>query len=80
LDAIVSDACVAISVALQSGRTLKEMAEILGQLRPEGWKDGDPLGRAASPLGTIVRTGAVIEQNEMQIRSSGTVVVPLGQT
>ena len=62
LDAVLSDACIGISHALQRGSTIKELAEALGQLRPEGAPDGEY--PSASPLGTILRAGIDVERLE----------------
>lgn len=64
IDALVSDACIITSRLLQRGEKIRDLAGALGQLRPEGWKEGDPEGPCASPLGTIVRVGALIEEAE----------------
>ena len=60
LDAIMSDACIAISHLLQRGMTVVELADTLGRDCEEMSRDGVP----ASPLGTIARVGVIVEQAE----------------
>lgn len=62
LDAVISDACIGISHALQRGASVKEFAAAFGQLRPEGAPDGEY--PPASPLGTILRVGIFVEALE----------------
>ena len=62
LDAVITDACIGISHALQRGASIADLASAFGQLRPEGAPDGEY--PPASPLGTILRAGIEIERLE----------------
>lgn len=62
LDAVITDACIGISHALQRGASIAELASAFGQLRPEGAPDGEY--PPASPLGTILRAGIDVERLE----------------
>ncbi len=57
LQAILTDACIAISMLLQHGETCQTLNHSFGENRAEG----SILGPASSPLGTIVRAGAKLE-------------------
>lgn len=61
LKALVHDACIAISRALQWGDRIGALAASFGELREEGETCGPP----ASPLGAIARAGAALE-NELR--------------
>ena len=62
IDAMMTDAGIGISHALQRGASITELAAAFGQLRPEGAPDGEY--PPASPLGTILRAGIVVERME----------------
>jgi hypothetical protein len=57
LQGLVEDSCIALSIALQYGARIADIAKSFGELRDEGATNGPP----ASPLGTIARRGAEIE-------------------
>jgi hypothetical protein len=57
MQAMIHDACISISRALQFGDRISDIASSLGELRPE---DGSP-GTPASPFGAIARAGAKLE-------------------
>ena len=52
--AVVRDASILMSLLLQHGATMHEVAAALAMDRPEGAKSGPP----SSPLGAIARIGA----------------------
>lgn len=68
MDALLSDACIGFSHALQHGASVTQLAMAMGQLRPEGAADG--LYPPASPLGAILRAGIEIEQSERKAREA----------
>lgn len=55
--ATVNDACIAISLLLQHGMTMEQLAAAFGENRNEGEKSGPP----SSVLGAIARAGAAID-------------------
>ena len=57
LGALIEDACIAASIAMQRGHTISELAQSFGELREEGQGSGPP----ASLLGAIARAGAELE-------------------
>ena len=57
LQALVHDACIATSHALQRGARIADMAKSFGENRPESADSGPP----ASPLGALARMGAALE-------------------
>ena len=57
MQGIIHDACIATSIALQFGASIRDLAKSFGELRDEGAPDGPP----ASPIGAIARAGAAIE-------------------
>ncbi len=57
LRAILEDGCITISLLLQHGMTMAEVAERLGENRPEWGTTGNP----CSPFGAITRAGAELE-------------------
>lgn len=57
--AILSDSCIAISLLLQRGYSLADLAHSFGENRAEGEAHGPP----SSPLGSIVRAGIALERN-----------------
>jgi hypothetical protein len=58
LQGLISDGCIAVSLLLQHGMSIEEVAVALGENRPEGEKSGPP----ASPLGAIARAGVEVER------------------
>lgn len=58
LRAIMEDSCIAISLLLQTGMTMAQIAKAFGENRPEGQTNGPP----SSPLGAIARMGAEIDE------------------
>ncbi len=64
LRAIIEDGCILISLLLQHGMTMKQIADALGENRPEGQKTGLP----SSPLGALARVGAEIDEQINQKR------------
>lgn len=61
MQAFINDSCIAMSLLLQHGMTMIQLAEAFGEDRPEGMRSGPP----SSPLGAIARTGALIERERM---------------
>lgn len=57
MQAILNDACIAISVLLQHGVRAGKLAQMLGENRAEGETCGPP----SSPLGAIARAAALID-------------------
>lgn len=57
LKALVDDACIALSLALQLGARITDLAKAFGENRQEG----APVGPPASPLGAIARAGVQFE-------------------
>jgi hypothetical protein len=57
LQALVHDACIATSHALQRGARIADLAKSFGELRNEG----EESGLAASPIGSLARVGAALE-------------------
>ena len=57
MQAILTDACIAISVLLQHGAKASDLARMFGENRAEGEASGPP----ASPLGAIARAAAEID-------------------
>lgn len=57
LNGLINDACIAISLLLQHGMGMAQLAEAFGENRAEGQEHGPP----SSPLGAIVKAGAGIE-------------------
>lgn len=57
LQGLVEDSCIALSLALQYGARIADIAKSFGELRDEVASNGPP----ASPLGAIARRGAEIE-------------------
>ncbi len=57
MQAILTDACIAISVLLQRGAKASDLAGMFGENRAEGETNGPP----ASPLGAIARAAAEID-------------------
>jgi len=57
IQGMVHDACIAISIGLQHGMAIGELASKLGELRPEGAKRGPP----SSIFGAIAIMGAALE-------------------
>lgn len=55
--AFINDSCVAISLLLQHGMTMADLAQAFGENRNEGEASGPP----ASPLGAVARAGAAID-------------------
>jgi len=58
MEALISDGCILISLALQHGVPLSLVAEALGENRAEGASEGPP----ASPLGMIAREALLLEK------------------
>ena len=58
--AMLSDACIAVSLLLQRGMTIGEVAASFGELRAEGQANGSP----ASLLGRIAIAGAALEAGD----------------
>lgn len=57
MQAFINDACIAVSLLLQHGMTMAELAAAFGENRNEGEKSGPP----SSVLGAIARAGAAID-------------------
>lgn len=57
MQALLNDACIAISVLLQYGTSADAIASMFGENRAEGEISGPP----ASPLGAIARAAAAID-------------------
>lgn len=57
MQALVHDACIAASIALQRGHTIAALARAFGELREEG----QSAGRPASVIGALARLGVEIE-------------------
>lgn len=57
LRSILEDGCITISLLLQHGMTMAEIADTLGENRPEWGSSGNP----SSPFGAIARAGADID-------------------
>lgn len=57
IQGIVHDACIALSMALQRGAWIGELAASFGELRAEGEARGEP----ASVIGALARRGAELE-------------------
>jgi hypothetical protein len=53
----LADSCIAISLLLQHGLTMKQIAEAFGESRSEGMASGPP----SSILGCIARAGVALE-------------------
>ena len=64
LQALLNDASIAVSIALQTGTTMRELADKFGERRAEGENTGPP----DSPLGAIARAGAALEADEGYIK------------
>lgn len=57
MQGLVNDACILISLSLQHGMSITQIAGALGELRSEGAVTGPP----ASVLGAIARAGVKLE-------------------
>lgn len=57
LNGLINDSCIAISLLLQHGMSMADLAEAFGENRAEGQSNGPP----SSPLGAVARAGAKIE-------------------
>jgi hypothetical protein len=55
--ALITDACILISILLQYGMSASQIAEKLGENKPEGSSEGSP----ASVIGTLSRAAAELE-------------------
>lgn len=64
--AILSDSCIAISLLLQHGMSISEIAHAFGEDRPEGAAHGPP----SSVLGSIARAGVALERSLALIEPS----------
>jgi hypothetical protein len=58
MEALISDGCILMSLALQHGIPLAAIAEALGENRAEGAHAGPP----ASPLGMLAREALKLEE------------------
>ena len=58
--AMLSDGCIAISLLIQYGVPIAQIAEAFGEIRNEG----EDRGRPASILGVIARVGAALEKED----------------
>jgi hypothetical protein len=58
MQAFINDSCIAISLLLQHGMTMSELASAFGENRPEGSSSGPP----SSPLGSIAKKAVEIER------------------
>lgn len=63
LAAILSDSCIALSLLLQRGYSLDDLAHSFGENRAEGEMHGLP----SSLLGSIVRSGIALERSILNI-------------
>lgn len=57
MQAIVHDACIATSIALQRGARIGDLGKSFGELREAGQAEGPP----ASVMGALARAGAALE-------------------
>jgi hypothetical protein len=69
--AFISDSCIAMSLLMQHGMSISDLAETFGENRAEGADEGPP----SSPLGAIARAGAAIEK-EFRSASIGLDQIP----
>lgn len=61
--ATLSDACIMLSLLLQHGMSIADIAAALGENRAEGASSGD----CASVLGIISRAGVALEQGGVRV-------------
>lgn len=59
IQALINDGALAMSILLQHGVSISELADTLGENRGEGEKSGPP----SSAFGAIARAGVAVEQD-----------------
>ena len=59
----INDCCIILSLLLQHGMTIGDIAKSLGENRDEGKASGPP----SSPLGAIARAGTALELEKQSV-------------